>query len=84
MTRLWQNGATIQVRVDELGVPDSFTWQGRKHPVTRIVRTWIADDQWWRKRIWREYFKLTTKSQMLVIVYHDLVSDLWFLQRLYD
>jgi hypothetical protein len=32
----------------------------------------------------RDYFKLTTTTGLLVIIYHDLIHDAWFLQRLYD
>jgi len=84
MTRLWRDGSTIRVRADELGAPDSFTWQGRKHSVDRVARQWSVDEEWWRKRIWREYFKLATQSRMLVIIYRDLISGQWYLQRLYD
>ncbi len=39
---------------------------------------------WWRVRIWREYFKLTTGTGLLVVIYRDLLSGAWYLQRLYD
>lgn len=84
MTRLWPGGTTIRVRADDMGAPLSFTWQGHKHTVTKVSRRWRVDDFWWRKRIWREYFKLATHSRMLVVVYHDLVTGQWFLERQWD
>ncbi len=84
MTRLWRDGSTILVRADEMGVPLSFTWQGHRHAVTKVTKRWRVDEEWWRRRIWREYFKLTTRSRMLVIVYRDLLTGQWCLQRLYD
>ncbi len=74
----------IDVYADESGVPGSFTWRGRKHTVAKIIRRWQIDEQWWRERICREYFKLATNNRMLVIVYQDLVSSKWHLQRLFD
>ncbi len=84
MTHLWLRGSPIRVRADPLGAPRSFTWQGRYHVVARITRRWRVDEQWWRGRVWREYFKLATRSGLLVEVFHDLVSGGWFVQRLYD
>jgi hypothetical protein len=50
----------------------------------RITRRWRIDVDWWRGRVWREYFKLVTRTGLLVEVYHDLVGGGWFVQRLYD
>ncbi|MCB0209356.1 MAG: hypothetical protein KDJ52_08505 [Anaerolineae bacterium] len=49
-----------------------------------VAKRWRVDQDWWRGRIWREYFKLTTKTGLLVIIYRDLLTGEWFLQRLYD
>ena len=84
MTRLWPGGDPIRVMADPLGAPRSFTWRGRRHPVTRVMRRWRIDVDWWRGRVWREYFKLVTRTGLLVEVYHDLVGGEWFVQRLYD
>jgi hypothetical protein len=40
-----------------------------------------ALDRW---RVWREYFRLATRTGLLVVVYHDLLEDRWYLQRVYD
>ena len=84
MTRLWPAGSVIRVRADELGKPQSFTWQGRNHKVFRVTKRWRVDEEWWKRRIWREYFKMATQSRMLVIIYRDLISGEWCLQRLFD
>lgn len=84
MTRLWVSGKLITVTLDEQGCPTAFHWEGQRHPVQKIANQWRVDLDWWRWRIWRDYFKLTTRTGLLVVVYHDLVFDQWFLQRLYD
>jgi hypothetical protein len=48
------------------------------------MRRWRIDVDWWRGRVWREYFKLVTRTGLLVEVYHDLVGGQWYVQRLYD
>jgi hypothetical protein len=98
MTRLWPNGEPITVESDPDGAPRAFTWQGRTHLVQGIAKRWRVDTGWWHhpavspvpgrcgtnRRVWREYFKLSTRTGLLVILYRDLLTDRWYLQRLYD
>jgi len=84
MTHLWPHGEPITVQSDAMITPQSFIWQGRSHPVQKVSKRWRVDRGWWRRRIWREYFKLTTQSGLLVIIYRDLLTGQWYLQRLYD
>jgi hypothetical protein len=84
VTRLWPDGEPISVLSDAMQTPHAFTWQGRTHPVQEIAKRWRVDVDWWRGRVWREYFKLTTHTGLLVIVYRDVLTGRWYLQRLYD
>ena len=83
MTRLWPDGIPITVHSRD-GQPRQFTWHQQPHPVSAVVRHWRVDVSWWRVRIWRDYFKVTTHTGLHVILYRDLDSNRWFLQRLYD
>jgi hypothetical protein len=84
MTYLWPQGEAITVWSDELATPQTFTWRGRVHRVQGIAQRWRVDQGWWRDRTWREYFKLTTQTGLLVIIYREVPSGAWYLQRLYD
>lgn len=84
MTHLWAEGETLDVVIDDEGVPLRLTWRGRSHPVEHVTKHWRVDVEWWRLRIWRDYFKLVTATGLLVVVYRDLQKDGWYLQRLYD
>jgi hypothetical protein len=84
MTRLWPDGSPIIITIGESGEPTHFTWQGQTHAVNHITRRWRINLDWWRQRIWRDYFKLTTQTGLLVIIYYDLQTRQWYLQRLYD
>jgi len=84
MTLLWPNGQLISVTSDGLAAPKTFTWQGRLHEVQQIAKRWREDQGWWSQRVWREYFKVSTHTGLLVIIYHDLLTETWYLQRLYD
>ena len=84
MTRLWPDGVLIQVVADGAGEPEQLIWQRRKHAVAEITRRWRVKSDWWRDPVWRDYFKLTTETGLLLIIFHDLQADEWYLQRLYD
>ena len=84
MTRLWLRGTPIAVQSDALLTPQVFHWQGQQHQIQVVAKRWRIDQQWWQERIWREYFKVTTHTGLMVILYRDLVNGQWYLQRLYD
>jgi hypothetical protein len=84
MTHFWPDGDSISVLTDEAGTPVQFIWRGQMHVVQAVANRWRLDDAWWRGRVWREYFKVTTLSGWMVIVFRDLQANVWYMQRLYD
>ncbi len=89
MTYHWQPAQPIRVEVDALGAPRRIWWRGRGHPVEEVLNRWRVDEGWWRLgvedgRVWREYFKLVTRSGLLLLLYRDLAGGGWYLQGLYD
>jgi len=84
MTRLWVSGVPISAAVNAEGELTAFRWRDRDHVVEVVVTRWRVDMRWWTLRVWRDYFELTTHSGLMVVVYRDLMSDDWYLQRLYD
>jgi hypothetical protein len=83
MTRLWLVGSIITM-TEHAELPAHFVWQGRVHRIQHIARRWRVDLEWWRLRIWRDYFRVTTDTGLLVVLYHDLQTGAWYVQRLYD
>ena len=83
MTHLWPDGQPIEVQIDALGVPQRFVWLGQAHRVEIVANRWRVDEEWWRGRIWQEYFKLATDTGLLVVVFRDLVEGGWYVQRVY-
>lgn len=84
MTQFWQQGLPIKVLHDRQYVPQRIIWRGETHVVDHIAQRWRVDEGWWHWRIWRDYWKLTTRSGLLFVIYHDLLRGDWYLQRLYD
>lgn len=84
MTRLWPDGQAIDVEQDAQGTLVAFTWAQQRHRVAQLAQQWRVDVGWWRQRAWRAYYKLSTDSGLLVVIYHELPDGGWYLQRLYD
>ena len=84
MTRLWRKEIPVTVEDDGLMTPQAVIWRGRQHRVERVAKRWRVDKQWWLLRIWREYFKVATQTGYLVVLYRDLQTGDWYLQRWYD
>lgn len=53
----------------------------RTKAVAAIVDAWRVDDEWWRDAISRRCFELVLHGGRHVVLYEDLVTGNWFLQR---
>jgi hypothetical protein len=86
MTRLWTEAQPIHVETDSLGSPTRFVWREHRFRLQRIVQHWQVDTDWWsvEGRVYRDCYAATTVEGVLVTFYRDLISDAWFLERVYD
>jgi hypothetical protein len=84
MTRLYQPPQPIEATSDDEGEPLSFEWRGRAHPVLQASSRWRIHLEWWRREIWREYFQVETGGHLTGIIYRDLLTDRWYLERIFD
>jgi hypothetical protein len=80
----WAEGDPIRVELNTDGLPRQFTWHGRWHPVECIANRWRVDEGWWVQHTWRDYFKLTTSTGLLLTIYQDLLTGHWYVQRVSD
>ena len=86
MTRLWTQANEITVQLDAQDNLSAFRWQGRSHAVQRIWQCWQVDSDWWSDAgsVSRLYYTLTTKENMLCVIYYDYGQALWHLAKVYD
>lgn len=84
MTYFFADGDAILLMTDRSGWPQSFEWNKKLHIVSDIVSRWIVDDSWWIERTWRDYYLVATDTGLLAVIFHDLVHEHWYIQRLYD
>jgi hypothetical protein len=83
VTKLWVEGLPITVRAGRDGVPRSLEWWGAWEPIEKIGRRWRIADEWWRRPIHRDYFRVETRS-LLCEIYRDRLTKEWYLERIYD
>ena len=66
------------VEADERGVPEAVGAIG----VDSVREEWVVEDRWWTGRpLRRRYFELVLLDGRNVVVFRDLVTGEWFLQR---
>ncbi len=86
MSRLWPEGELIRMQCDAHGRPLRFIWQERTYLLAQIQQRWQVDADWWSAdgRVWRDYVAVTTTGELLCVLYQDLLTEQWFLSKLYD
>ena len=82
MTKLLSPPAVVQVTLAPDGTPAflSGEFSGAVDPIAR----WKVETEWWDQPVIREYWKALLNSEVLCELYHDLGSDEWFVERVYD
>jgi len=54
----------------------------RPRPVVSIIEVWRVDDEWWRQPISRRYLEVVLEGGRHVVLYEDLNTGDWFMQRI--
>jgi hypothetical protein len=55
--------------------------QGDGREVEEIIEEWRIDDEWWRTPIHRRYVEVVLAGGTHVVLFEDLVTGDWFMQR---
>jgi hypothetical protein len=82
VTRLLGHHPRIDVELDAAGRPAVLRWPGGSERV-EVCNQWRVDEEWWRRPISRDYFKLAG-DHLLALVYLDRVDGSWHLERIFD
>ncbi len=54
---------------------------GGGRAVEGILEIWRIDDEWWRAPISRRYYELMLDGGKRVVLYEDLVTGEWWMQK---
>ncbi len=71
----------VQVTTGPGGLPRAVAWSDRIREVTAIHETWREDTHWWSRPVERDYFRLETGDGQVRVIFHDLRSNRWLLER---
>ena len=78
----------VVVRLDAAGRPAEVEMpkSGRRasgvgRAIESIGETWRVDDEWWRAPIVRRYYEVVVEGGGRMILFVDLVTGEWFVQR---
>lgn len=83
MTFLVNPPMAIEIDTDAEGAPQHLRGEPLVGPV-QPVHHWLADVDWWRRPVRREYWKVLLRGRLLCEIYRDLEQDAWFLERVHD
>lgn len=73
---------SVTVRTDEHGEPTFVRLPGKPaRRVAAVRERWRIDDEWWRQAISRDYRTIVLDDGSVLTLYHDLLDDLWYVQR---
>ncbi len=84
MAKLLEKPEEIRVSVNTSGVPLILLRDGKREKITGIYNRWRVADQWWGKEIERHYFTVKTSKGLVCDIYHDIISNHWYLAKIYD
>jgi hypothetical protein len=71
----------IRVLTTAPGEPLSVYRGHHRKKVARILNSWRIDDEWWREPLSRQYFQVELQDGVVLTVFRDLISGIWYQQR---
>lgn len=72
----------VQVELDEQRRPTVVKWPKKSAKrVESIGENWRMDDEWWRQPIVRRYVEVVLEGGGRVVLFEDLISGEWFVQK---
>ena len=71
----------IQVTPSRDGIPAAFVWEERPYRVRLIYEHWRERRFWWSRPIERDYYRLEDSSGAVRLIYQDLRTATWWLDR---
>ncbi|HSS93524.1 MAG TPA: hypothetical protein VLR46_05980 [Candidatus Dormibacteraeota bacterium] len=82
MTLLLSPPTPVTITLSSDGTPAFIAGPFDGH--IRSMGRWKVETEWWNRLVIREYWKVQIDDDLLCELYHDLVRDEWFVERIYD
>ena len=71
----------VEATVGPGGEPRALVWDERIRPVATIYEGWRERRRWWGRPVERDYWRLETDDGLVRVVYRDLRTEGWWLER---
>jgi hypothetical protein len=68
-------------RLCTISHPRNATTGVERTAVDMVIDSWRIDDEWWRNPISRRYLDVVLEGGGHIVVFQDLVTGNWFLQK---
>ncbi len=84
MSRLFREAIKLEVQEDIQHNLVTFLYKGRRVGVAETLKRWRVAQEWWKSPVEREYFQVRIESGTVCELYRNLLTGVWYLQRIYD
>ena len=84
MNKLVRQPLELSVKESESHEPLAIRCQGRWRRVEAVLSRWRTHQEWWKRPVERDYFRVRLDGGIVCEVFRDAASGLWQLQRVYD
>jgi hypothetical protein len=71
----------IQVTTDRETLPQAVVWHERIWEVESIYEHWRDRRRWWSRPVERDYFRLELEGGRIKVVFRDVETDRWYVER---
>jgi len=71
----------IQVTTNRDGSPRAVVWRERIQEVRCVYELWRERRQWWGQPVERDYFRLELADGQMRVIFRDVCTDRWLLER---
>jgi len=84
MARKEQQLSLLKVNETESHEPRSILRHGQWNRVEEVIARWRLHQEWWKRPVERDYFRVRLSSGTICEVFRDAQSGCWRLYRVYD
>ncbi len=74
----------VQVNESVDHEPIDVFYEGRRRRVVRVLCRWRIAQEWWKRPVERDYFRVNLEGGIICEVFRDISRGCWQLQRIYD
>jgi len=73
--------SSIQVTTDRHDLPRAIVWREHIREVQCVYELWRERQRWWGQPIERDYFRLELEDGQMRVVFRDVRTNQWLLER---